>query len=231
MQDRASERMRDRIIEEMKELVHRMTEEAFQIAGKEHDLWMYQNEKEEAKRLQGVRKLRNDEEMAWPDWEEARKMEWRLEPEGEADVAEIIIVSDAVEGTPVDLDGESRHKQVEAKLSRRRREMLNEGEEIRSPKRKVIRAESEETQNEMREGKSTEHVEEEERTFVPSAVSFLLKPLFRCDKQFSEKTLSYWHLASVVVNEGDEAFPTNLCQKCFNNHLQAKGEKPLSNVQ
>ena len=75
--------------------------------------------------------------MAWPDWEEARKMEdgeWRLEPEGEAEVREIIIVSDAVEGTPVDLDGECRHEQVEAKNPRRRREMLNEGEEIRSPR-------------------------------------------------------------------------------------------------
>ena len=36
---------------------------------------------------------------------------------------------------PVDMDGESRHEQVEAKLSRREREMLNEGEEIRSPKK------------------------------------------------------------------------------------------------
>ena len=34
-----------------------------------------------------------------------------------------------------------------------------------------------------------------------------------------------------VVNGGDEAYTTNLCQKCFNKHLQAKGEKPLSNVQ
>ena len=74
--------------------------------------------------------------LKWPDWEEARKMEdgeWRLEPEGEAEVPEIIIVSYAVEGTFVDLDGESRHEQVEAKPSRRGRE----GEEIRSPKRKV----------------------------------------------------------------------------------------------
>ena len=52
---------------------------------------------------------------------------------------EIIIVPDAVEGIPVDLDGESRHEQVEAKLSRRGREMLNEGEEIGSPKRKVVK--------------------------------------------------------------------------------------------
>ena len=80
-------------------MVHRKTEEALKLAEKEHDLWMYQNEKEEAKRLQGVRKPRKDEEMAWPDGEEARKMEdgeWRLEPEGEAEVPEIIIVSDAV---------------------------------------------------------------------------------------------------------------------------------------
>ena len=90
------------------------------------------------------------------------------EPEEEAEVPEIIIVSDAVEGT----DGESRREQVEAKLSRREREMLNEGEEIRSPKRKVIRVESEETQDYAREGKSTE---EAERTFVPSAVSVPLK--------------------------------------------------------
>ena len=56
------------------------------IAEKKRDLWMYQNEKEEAKRLQGVRELRQDEEIAWgpprnltkwPDWEEARKLEER----------------------------------------------------------------------------------------------------------------------------------------------------------
>ena len=35
----------------------------------------------------------------------------------------------------MDLDGESRHEQVETKLPRRGREMLNEGEEIGSPKK------------------------------------------------------------------------------------------------
>ena len=169
----------------------------------------------------------------WPDWEEARKLEngeWRLEPEEEAEVPEIIIVSDAVECTPVDLDGESRHEQAEAKIFRRRREMLDEDEKIRSPKRKIIRVETEETQDYVKEGRSTEQEEEEKRTFVPSARSFSLKPLFRCDRQCSEKTLSYWQLASVVVNEGDEACTTNLCHKCFNKHLQAKGEEPLANV-
>ena len=35
----------------------------------------------------------------------------------------------------------------------------------------------------------------------------------------------------MVLNEGDEAYMTNLCEKCFNKHLQPKGEEPLSNVQ
>ena len=96
---------------------------------------------------------------------------------------EIIIVSDAVEGTFVDLDGESRHEQAEAKLSKRGREMLNEGGEIRSPKRKVIRVDSEETQDCVRAAKSTEHEEEEERTFVPSAVSVPLKPTINAAKR------------------------------------------------
>ena len=39
---------------------------------------------------------------------------WSLK--GEAEVPEIFIVSDAVEGTFVDLDGETRREQVEAKL-------------------------------------------------------------------------------------------------------------------
>ena len=60
---------------------------------------------------------------------------------------EIIIVSGAVEGTFVYLDGESCVEQAEAKHSRRGREILIEGEEIKSPKRKVIRLESEETQD------------------------------------------------------------------------------------
>ena len=41
--------------------------------------------------------------------------------------------------------------------------------------------------------------------------------------------VSNWQPASVVINEGDEAYTTNLCQKCFNEDLQAKGEKLLTN--
>ena len=39
VQDRASERLQDQIIEELKDLVHTKTEEAMQLASKEHDLW------------------------------------------------------------------------------------------------------------------------------------------------------------------------------------------------
>ena len=138
MEERSSESLQDQIIEEIKELESTKTEEALQIAEKDHDLWKNQNEKEEAKRLQGVTWAPPRYFKKLPGWEQARMLEngqWRLEPEGEAEVPEIIIVSDAVEGTRVDLDGECRHEHVEAKLSRRGREMLNEDEEIRSPKR------------------------------------------------------------------------------------------------
>ena len=110
----------------------------------EHDLWMYQKkETEEAKRLQGARKPRKDEEMAWapprnksewPSWEEATKTvesEWRLEPEGEAEVPGTIIVSDAVEGSFVDLDGGSRREQVEANLSGRGRGEKHQAKGVR----------------------------------------------------------------------------------------------------
>ena len=123
VQDRASEILQDQIIEELKELVHTKTEEALQTAVKEHDLWMYKNEKEEAIRLQGVRKLRKMRK--WLGRTGKRQERWKMASGGwswrkkEAEVPEIIIVSDAVEGISVDLDGGSRHEQVEAKLSRR----------------------------------------------------------------------------------------------------------------
>ena len=53
--------------------------------------------------------------------------------------------------------------------------------------------------------RSAEQEEEEKTTFVPSAVSVPLKPLCRCDKQYSEKTL----IRSVS---------TNTCRQKENNH-------------
>ena len=45
--------------------------------------------------------------------------EWRLEPEEEAEVPEIIIVSDAVEGTFVNLDGKSLQEEQKGKVPER----------------------------------------------------------------------------------------------------------------
>ena len=58
-----------------------------------------------------------------------------------------------------------------------------EGEEIKSPKRKTIRVESEETQDYAREAKDTDQEEAEELSFSPSAISVPRKPMFRCDNQ------------------------------------------------
>ena len=119
VQSRASERLQDQIVEEMKEMEHKRTEGALQLVRKEHDLSMYQNEKDEAKRLQGARKPRKDEEMAWapprkmskwPDWEEARSMEeseWVLEPEGKRRCQR------SLSCLMLSKDGKARRKQAE----------------------------------------------------------------------------------------------------------------------
>ena len=67
-------------------------------------------------------------------------------------------MSDAVEGTFVDLDGESRSEQVEAKLSRRERErhQTKRVRRFKCPKRNMILVESEETQDYVTEAKSME---------------------------------------------------------------------------
>ena len=51
------------------------------------------------------------------------------------------------------------------------------------------------------------------------------KITFRCGNQCSEKTLSFWQLASVVTKESEESYTTNLCQRCYNDSLTAEGEK------
>ena len=69
--------------------------------------------------------------------------------------------------------------------------------------RKGIRVESEEAQDYVREANGMDQEEAEEISFVPSAISVPQKPLCRCDNQCSEKTLSFWQLASVVMKKGE----------------------------
>ena len=60
-------------------------------------------------------------------------------------------------------------------------------EEVKNPNRKVIRVESEETQDFVREAMDLSQEEAEESSFVPSAISVPQQPLFRCDNRCSAK--------------------------------------------
>ena len=106
------------------------------------------------------------------------------------------------------------HEREQVKKSRRQREAPGEeGEEIKSPKRKVIRVESEETQDYVKEAEDMDQEEGEEISSVSSAISVPQKPLFRCDNQCSEKNLSFWQFASVVTKEAEAS------HQCYNKYL------------
>ena len=105
-----------------------------------------------------------------------------------------------------------------------------EGEEVKSPKRKVIRVEFQETQDHEREANDMNQEEAEEISFAPSAISVPQMPLFRCDNQCNDKTLSFWQFASVVIKEGEESYTTNLCQQCHNKSLEAKWRQTIDKV-
>ena len=118
---------------------------------------------------------------------------WRLEPEGETETLETKVVSNGVEGVRAD---PGRRERVQAKNSRRQSEAPGEeGEEMKSPKRKIIRVESEETQDHVTEENDMDQEEGEETSFVPSATSVPQKPVSRRDNQRSENT----HLLAVGV--------------------------------
>ena len=103
----------------------------------------------------------------------------------------------------MDLNSEGHQERGQVKNHRNQSDVPGEeGEEIKSPKRIIIRVESEETHHYVREAKGTDQEEAEELSFVPSAISVPQKLTFRCDNQCSEKTLSFWQLASVVIQEG-----------------------------
>ena len=100
---------------------------------------------------------------------------WRVKRSIEAKglFSEVKVVS-------VNLEGESRHRHARANMARKEREnqtiMENkvngkapwdEGAEVHSPKRKVIRVESEATQDFLRESVDLSPEEAEEISFVP----------------------------------------------------------------
>ena len=105
---------------------------------------------------------------------------WRLEPEGEAEMLEAKGLWSGVKGVSVNPEGESRHRYARAKMARKEREnqtrmekkvngkaLRDEGAEVQSPRRKVIRVESEETQDYVRESLNLSLDEVVEISFVP----------------------------------------------------------------
>ena len=154
---------------------------------------------------------------------------WRLEPEGEAERLEARVPWNGTEGVSVNPDGESLPR---AKITRREKEnqaemeekvdgkaLSEEGAEIQSPKRKVIRVESEETQDCVGESLNLSRDEAEEISFVPRSIS-PTKATFWCDYRCSDKALRFWQFASAVVEDGKESYTANLCQQCYNERLK-----------
>ena len=78
----------------------------------------------------------------------------------------------------------TRHKQ---KAPEGRKGPGEEGDDVKGPKRKLIRVESEETQDYVKESLDLSWEEAEDVSFVPSAISVPPKPMFRCDNRCSEK--------------------------------------------
>ena len=137
---------------------------------------------------------------------------WRLEPEGETETLETKVVSDGVEGVHVDFNGECHHERTQVNNTRKQSEAPGEeGEESKSWKRKVIRVESEETQDCVCEANDMDQEEAEKKSFVSSAITVPQKLMFRCDNHCSEQILSFWQFASVVITEGEESYSTKEC--------------------
>ena len=161
-----------------------------------------------------------DETTSEASWTAVTKGE---EKESEAEKPEATVPWNGVEGVSVNPEGESRHGQVRADMARKDREsqtqMEEKVEEVQSPKRKVIRVESEETQDYVRDSLNLSLKEAEEISFVPSALSIPRGSMFWCDNCCSDKASRFWQFAWVVVDDGEEAHTINLCQQCHNERL------------
>ena len=205
LQSRATEKYHEQTFEEMEELEEKKSKEALPLVQKKHILMRYQNERDEARRLQrsgssrgtrkeadlqdllsfescrssaveyieeisteSPRKMQDEQEVTseapWSATGGKEEDGWRLEPEGETDTPETNVLWDGVEGVPGYPDGEGRHEQVQGKSSRKESEApWEEGEEVQRPKRKVIRVESEETQDYVREEQRVRNMRKRKR--------------------------------------------------------------------
>ena len=104
---------------------------------------------------------------------------------------------------------------------------LEASAEIQGPRRKVIRVESEETKDHVRETLAISQEEAEEMGFVPSALGEPREAIHWCENRCSDKAIRYWQIASMVLEGGGEARTVNLCQQWYNESLVQQGKQPL----
>ena len=174
---------------------------------------------------------------------ENEKEVWSLEPEGDAEKPGAIGLASEVTGISVNPEGGDHHRRARTKMARMDRENQTKSEKeanrnapqegrakVQSPKRKVVRVESE-TQDYVRGSLNLSQEEAEEISFVPSALSVPRGPMFWCDNRCSDKALTFWQFASVVIDEADKTPTINLCQQCYSERLTAKGEVPVKSWQ
>ena len=146
-----------------------------------------------------------------------------------------------MKGVSVNPEGQSRHRHARAKMARKEREnqtvmekkvnTWDEGAEVQSPKWNVIRVESEETQDYVRDLFSVSREEVEEISFVPSALIISRGPMFWCDNRCSDKALRFWQFGLVFVDDVKESCTVNLCQQCCNERLTGQGLAPSKSWQ
>ena len=86
--------------------------------------------------------------------------------------------------------------------------------EVQSTNRKVIRVESEETQDSVRETLEISQEEADELGFVPSAVSEPRGASERCDSRCSEKATRYGQISSMVMKKKVVKPAQSICASC-----------------
>ena len=99
--------------------------------------------------------------------------------------------------------------------------------EIQSLRRKMIRVESEQPQDYVRETRAISYAEAEEMGFVPSALGEPRGAIYWCDHRRSEKAIRSWEMASMVIEERGGARRFNLCQQCSHGKLMQQSKQPL----
>ena len=180
-------------------------------------------------------------ESSWTALVKGKERDWRsIDLEGDMEKLEVVGPWSRTEGGSVDHQRKMGHRSVRTKIAREESDKPKEAEmkvhgecfkkrfEIQSPKRKVIRVESEETQDHVRETLAISQEEADEMGFVPSALIEARGPIYWCDNRCTEKAVRYWQIASMVVEEGGEAHTINLCQQCYNEQLVQQGKPRLN---